>query len=210
MNEEADWSYEEDADSGVRVEWDEVKEAARIGFNIWGGQPELAWARLAWSQLAAAGLTTYQDDLSRHGVLLRFIALAQVYCDFCEMAWQESTELRVSELADLLSLQPFRMGQMVGPEFSPEENEEGPLVVEAIQELIRPFHDEVTEALLEQAGSPTQVFVPLWLSSDGKLSGVPYDDLDGQVVWEAVNHVTEEKLAGFGWVDQGMPWMGSW
>lgn len=52
----------------------------------------MKWGRAAWAHLRNHGLTRYSDDLERHLVLLRFLALGGIYRDFCHAAWGEASE----------------------------------------------------------------------------------------------------------------------
>ena len=97
-NEEPTWSARQERGQRFRVEWDEVK-TSQNRFHIWA-PAGIGRARRAWSQLAAAGLTTaYEDDLSGTGPPPAVIALARFTALLRDGMAGMITDVRVSELA---------------------------------------------------------------------------------------------------------------
>src|SRR3990172_11861772 len=97
------------------VAWEDVDDAAGAAFSIWVEQPELEWARRAWGVLAQAGLTAYSSERGRLRVLVRFVALADIYHQFCHLAWGEYYKPEYGDpdygdWADRLGLTPVRIG----------------------------------------------------------------------------------------------------
>ena len=193
------------AQAEEKVEWQEIEDAARVVFDVWSGKPELGWARLAWEALDRQRLTHHQDELQRNVVLVRLLALVEVYRDFCAVAWDERTETRFDDAAHDLAFSPFRVGQLVGPEFEPEYDlltEE--LVREGIQMLVYDERPRVVQALRKEFAHTDELFVGLILSNTD-LSGKRWEDLDEEVLHEVLNNVSDDKLAAYAWIDQGMP-----
>lgn len=73
----------------MNIDWVDIQEAATNMFNIWVDQPELRWAKDAWLKLESQKLTEYNDDIEKHIVLIRFMALATLYHEFSEYAFDE-------------------------------------------------------------------------------------------------------------------------
>lgn len=107
---ESDWS----PGGTALVAWEDLQDAADLPFSIWVDQPELRWAKQAWNSLERAGLTSYLDERQRHQVLVRFVALADLYHEFCHLAWDEMYEPDYLAWADELNLSRFRIGQLAG------------------------------------------------------------------------------------------------
>lgn len=84
------------AQAAQRVEWEEVARLADDAFDVWSGQPELLWAKQAWKVLAKAGLTAYRNKVEHHPVLFRLLALSGIYSDFCDVAFDETSEIEHS------------------------------------------------------------------------------------------------------------------
>ena len=187
------------------VAWEEIEEAADSAFNIWLGQPEIRWAHLAWAEMGRAGLTSYGTGVERTIVLLRFIALSEVYWDFCACAWQEDPPMGSMELADVVEISAFRMGQLLGPEFLPDpESQEEEIFEYALREALDSSRTNVVQALLKGFGHATWLFISLWLSSNDKYAGVPWDALDPDVIDEVTNH-NPYGAEAYAWVESGMP-----
>lgn len=108
-----------------RVEWEEVARLADDAFDVWSGQPELLWAKQAWEVLAKAGLTAYRNKVEHHHVLFRLLALSGIYSDFCDVAFDETSEI---EYSYFFELDKFVGGQLwarvPGWRFTEEEMED--------------------------------------------------------------------------------------
>ena len=186
-----------------KLTWEEIEPAAKQVFRVWIGQPELKWAKQAWELMGKAGFTSYTNELERHTVAIRFLALAAFYNDFCEVMWEEPTlgEAMLMDVFELLVLEPFQIGQLVGRDAKIES------VFEALWSLVNKARDTVFRALLvgfeDTQENPATLFISLYRSNhtredEGEEEG---DETD----WEIVNEVTDEKLAAFTWLTEGAP-----
>ena len=111
-------------DQVSRLEWPDIKAVAEDAFNVWVDQPELIWAQAAWAALGEAGLTSYRDEFERCLVAMRFVGLASLYRDFCEVAWDLSwvPEDKVAYWAEELGVTPVAAGCLAGQMgFDPRE-----------------------------------------------------------------------------------------
>lgn len=88
------------------LRWPEVKEAAVVAFRIWTDRPEIHWAKEAWRHLQKAGLTQYHDETERRQVAMLLLTLAQIYSDWCDVAFEVRTEPDLPLLVEMLGVQP--------------------------------------------------------------------------------------------------------
>ena len=100
--------------SSAEVNWADVLPVAEEAFAIWTEQRELAWAEKAWAILRSAGLTQFGTRSERGRVICRFLALADLYRDFCRIACEEECESDDADWAVSLDLGPFALGQLLG------------------------------------------------------------------------------------------------
>ncbi len=160
--------------------WDDVEPVARVAFKVWVGQPELRWAKRTWQKLTTAGLATYSNELGYTQAALRFIALACIYNDFWQVSWLEELSMTyVGEWWRMFNLSPFRIGQLVGPEFEQDNDtsdidDDEELVDLAIDGLIDKARSEVTTALVKAYNGPAWLIVSLHHSTESPLSRSPF------------------------------------
>ncbi len=180
-----------------RVTWKDVSDAASSMFRIWSGQPELRWGRAAWKVLGRRGLTEYSDEIERTKVLVRLMSLVTMYQEFCGLAWEEWHEPEYEMWATELGMSPFRIGQLVSPEFQRDTEEETERLVEqALADLVEKARAEVYEALTNGFSGDSMLFVSLWKSNGSDKDVDPYFVL---------NDVTFDKMGAFAWITNGMP-----
>ena len=74
----------------LSLNWAAVDLLAQRVFALWPGQPELTWARESWEAVLKGGLADFANDFERWEVLIRFLALAGIYFDFCHLAWSRA------------------------------------------------------------------------------------------------------------------------
>jgi hypothetical protein len=217
------------------VAWDDLRDSADLAFAIWVDQPELRWARQAWSSLERAGLTSYVNERQRHRVLVRFVALADLYHEFCHLAWDEMYEPGYLEWADELNFSRFRIGQLAGlagVDEWPDDDEavdDDEVATTALVSLVHSARAEIVPALRAGFGGVEGLFVALWRSnrfepeaaSDAADTGLEagregaeeedYDDDEEEIVdepetdEEILNNVTGEKLRAYEWLAAGCP-----
>src|SRR4051812_25557705 len=99
------------------VEWKDVARDAELLFDVWTEGHELYWAMKCWQALVQKGLASYSNQLEYTLVLIRLIALAQMYKDFCDLAFYEYHDSEHNKWADELGLSNFRIAQCVGSDF---------------------------------------------------------------------------------------------
>lgn len=211
--------------------WDDVARDANSMFRVWSDGRELDWAKKSWEALSKRGLTAYSNQIEWTRVMVRLMALAAIYRDFCELAVDEIHEPEYTYWADDLSVTAFRVAQCVGSEFrKDEEVASGDLLESALLELMETARTEVHKVLLTEYGGESLLFVSLWNTveyeraedlepeeTDEDLeNGQDEDDLKlpsqlaADINWRQnassiVNNVTGEKMKAFEWIQQGMP-----
>jgi len=181
-------------------------------FDVWVGQPELAWARKAWVALERNGLTLFSNELERTKVLIRAMTLGTIYREFCDLAHDEAWDSENLIWAEEMGLNSFRVAQLIGndPEFSPDDDAtESSLLDSALHSLIDDERGNICKALCEEFGGESMLFVSLWNSMYHEKS--PDDDPDDDEGFpespeDVLNSdVTGEKLRAFSWISEGMP-----
>lgn len=159
------------------LRWEEVEPVARLAFRVWVGQPELRWAKRAWQKIIAAGLASYSNELDYTRAALRFIALACIYNDFCQAAWDEESVTYVGDWWRMFNLSPFRIGQLVGPEFNPDTDDyaedDGDLIDLAMDNLLQKARSEVADTLIKSYNGAEWLIVSLHHSNEATRSPSP-------------------------------------
>lgn len=180
--------------------WEDVEPVAYAAFRVWVGQPELRWAKRAWQKLSAAGLATYVSEVGYTQAALRFIALACIYHDFGQAAWDEESDTYIGEWWRMFNLSPFRIGQLVGPEFEQDNDtsdidDDEELVDMAIDGLIDKARSEVAAALIKAYNGPAWLIVSLHHSSEPptQLSTWSDPDVEDELDNEPANRQIENK-----------------
>lgn len=210
----------------MKIEWHDIQGAAPDIFNIWVGKPELKWAEDAWTKLDLEGLTSYKNELEKHLILVRFLALGTLYHEFCQFAFDEMASVDYLSWAEALDneelfLSPFRLGQLLGSSFMPEEeicnrSAEQSLLPNFIGSLVEQERTIVVAALINGFESESLLFAHLWLSPrsfdqeddcyyDDEDDEVYYDSYDVETVEDVLAYATFDKMRAFEWVMEGMP-----
>lgn len=186
----------------TRVTWDEVAEAAPGAFAVWCAGPEVAWARSAWDALGHAGLTGYRNGVGRVEVLLRFLALSEVYRDFCACAWEEHTANFLPELATALRLSQVALGQFLGRDF--DAADEGEALAAALAAGIARVRPDVVRALRLHYGSDVCLFLWMWLGNHPDRAGRRWEELSDDELDEVMDDPTPGRCSAYEWITDGM------
>jgi hypothetical protein len=193
-----------------RLDWDGLPlDPARI-FDVWIDGSELAWARHAWSVLAEAGLTDADDEVERITAVVRLLALAAIYRDFCARAFEEGTvgdwrEGLPWELLDQSAgFDRFSLGQLAGRlniTTARRDAHDNDALSEIVADLIEIEWRTVTGRLLHAWGE-SALFAGLVASSQAAV-GFPLgaDELNAALNTD----LTGGKQAAYSWVAEGLP-----
>jgi hypothetical protein len=212
------------------VWWDDVSREAEPIFRMWTDARELEWAKESWEALGKRGLTSYSDEVERTLVFVRLMALAGIYLDFCELAFDEIHDAAYTMWASDLCLSTFRVAQCVGPQFSKDEDaDDNQLLEDALRELMDKARSDIHEVLRSKFGDDSLLFVSLWNTVECERNelGMPVTRNSADVAPESSDQtnrevekgridwredaggilnceITGQKLAAFTWIEQGM------
>ena len=189
------------------------------------------WAKKSWDGLGKRGLTSYSSQIEWTRVMIRLMALAGIYRDSCELAFDEVHEPEYTIWAGELSLSTFRVAQCVGHEFRKEEDaDDAELLESALSPLMETARSEIHKVLLAEFGGESLLFVSPWntvdyggnedpelLENDSEDADVDQEsevqrrqtrsnvDIDWRENADSILHdVTGQKLAAFLWIQEGM------
>ena len=171
-----------------------MEAAAQDAFRVWVGEPDLQWARDAWQRLCSHGYADYQDEAERIRILIRFLALAGFYYDFCAVAFDESNSPLYATWQSFLGVEKALEAVQVDQEESVELEEELPE-----SKLLRRIESErkdLVSLLTECYGNESLLFASLWRSSKPVDEETESDD-------EILNDWSSSKQAAFGWLVEG-------
>jgi len=193
---------------GWKLEWSEVASVAKEVMVVWFIGSELEWAERAWGMLADAGLTRYANDIERTRVLMRFIALAMIYRDFCQLGREEDwdADTLIGEVIYGLELSRIRIGQVIGPEWDADTLEEtdDDLTNSAILELTDSERAVIATVLVKGFGSEVALADALCRTS--RIDAAP--DEEDEHEKRALKGLNDEEFTTaariYEWVDQGM------
>lgn len=181
------------------VAWEEVQPLAKGIFRVWTYGSELRWAEQTWKHLAALGLTGYSTPLERAMVEIRLMALGSIYLDWCAVVHDERIDDDPREWFEMSNISDVQLGQLIGPSVDPDDGDD---LEEALNLLISQERPGVVSALRKMQAGDSGLFVSLWWSS---ISDPTDGDDDDELAerWEVLNDPSDEKLAGYGWIDGG-------
>ena len=117
---------------------------------MWTHRRELDWAREAWQRLTDAGLTGYTTERERCAVGMRFLALAQIYLDWCIRADDFREDDQLESWAYELGIGTFHLGQLVGDDEEFDTQDEGELRSSALSHLTAWARPEVVDGPAQQ------------------------------------------------------------
>ena len=173
--------------------WENVLPAAEVAFSIWVGKPEIRWAKTAWRHIMKVGLANYASELEYCKVCLRFLALADIYYDWCSMVWGEDhPDDNILYASECFEMRSFRLGQLIGPDelleedITPEE-----FVKFATRSLVGTTRREVVQAILQGYGGTMGLLVSLYNSTKSKND----DNTDAESMSDTFYH----------WIKEGCP-----
>lgn len=198
-----------------KIDWEFVEPWFQT-FTVTVNRLEMRWYRRAWQLLEDAGMTAFHDEIEKQWVLLRAVTIGLMYLGFWRAAWDEPFDADAAvfycpcfsgeawgaeESADeFFCLDPLRLGNLLPPGFMPTECESYQLLTCAILTLVQECRQPVFDALVNGFRGESRLFFSLWFSSDVEID---LDDLE--IPGESMlNEVTDEKLAGFAYVTEGM------
>jgi hypothetical protein len=189
-------------DDKFPLDWKSVEPAAVLGFDIWTGHPELAWAKTAFGYLPGHGLSPDNAPFNDHIAIFRFLVLIGIYHDFCEAAWDQTSWISYSEWCEPFhGIDRFVIGQLFSqlPGWDADEDVD---FSDAMDRLVEAERDTVVKALCKGFGGVSGLYASLWRS-------VPPSGDDGESDdYECFDPNDVGKLKAYEWVSQGCPRLG--
>ena len=181
-----------------KLRWADVFPAAEVAFNIWVGHPEIEWAKTAWRHIMKAGLANYTNELEYFKGCLRFLALADIYYDWCSIAWDEDhSDEAILDASEYFEMHPYRLGQLIGPkELIEKRITRKEFVKSAIRALVGTARMEVVEAILGGFGGTKGLLMSLYNSSSSKRDHMITE------AWE-LDYVELGLDNAFSWIEAG-------
>lgn len=184
-----------------KLTWDEVEDVSQEAFNIENDWSGLAWGKLAWENLTRVEATVYITGMDRAQLGIRFLALADIYRDFCSIVWQKRYDSDYYEWAEALEISQLRVGQLVGLNPEIDDSSDTLALYDAVQHLAKEARRDVVHDLSIAFRGERELFISLLYSikdGNGNESGCcpAVEDLDDLV---------GAKLTAFKWFKQGCP-----
>lgn len=166
---------------------------------MWVSGSELEWAKCAWASLAKHDLTAFDGEVERTMVLLRLLTLAVLYREWCWLARDEPLPGGdiVGMATEDAEICPFRVAQLVGPEFgvSAPDSDQAQLLAEALSELTTQERPTLCRILIKCFGSAAALHQALDATTNTDCEDDP--DECPQVELGASRAI--------GWILEGMP-----
>lgn len=183
-----------------KLTWDDVEEVAEEAFDLGPEQAGLAWAKLAWETLSRTEATSYKTDRDRTQIALRFLALADLYRDFCCLMWQQCCRTAHYEWAMELEVSAFRMGQFVGLNPSLDDDDDDFAFSYAVEHLTNEARGDVVHALLYCFRGEQKLFLSLLGETADHRENSHKDDVEN-----FASALVGPELSAFEWLRQGCP-----
>ena len=70
-----------------KISWNDISQFQSSLFNVFLKYEKDIWPQKAWSAMAKAGLNEYVTFMDKQRVLLRFMTIATLYNEFCDLAF---------------------------------------------------------------------------------------------------------------------------
>lgn len=184
---------------GETISWEEVEPAAKKMLNVWIDGGEVEWAKECWAHFEAAGLTDASTVIEGTRSVLRLVALADIYREFCAIAWDaDYDDAPISDLAEHFALPPIALGWLAseaGAEVPDDALEDCDLEEPALKAITSELRDGIHLCLCNAYGGPNQLY------SRMSRTNHPMADEDDEDEFE----VTPENAKALQFVSDGFP-----
>ncbi len=194
--------------------WSEVAGAAEEAFAGFR-QPGLEkgasdWAYQAWDTLIQAGLATFSTETERCQVIIRFLALAGFYLEFCKVAWKENVKANYYSWVEALGFIHYYAIHHYAEELVSSDSDwesfkddDYQLDDSVFQKLADSVRQEVLSALLDGFGNISMLFTSLWRSNTPEIGEDDEPDDFYETDDEILNYnLTQQKVTALNWLNQ--------
>ena len=178
-----------------KVEWAEVAALAQKIFSVGPGPAGQKWAEAAWDMVLRGGLADYANGFERGEACIRFLALGEIYLDFCRQAWQAEKDFHYLAWGKEIGLDLLQIIMMIGPEerLDPVDQEEE-LFSLGLKYLMDESRGELISLLKKESGGSKPLFLSLWkLNHPDQVRSVP----------EIFRGLTPSEHKALSWLEQG-------
>ena len=160
-----------------QLTWPDISDAASAMFNIMGNNKEVAFAQNVWQKLSELNLTSYSNNLELIKLKILFLALGDLYKDFCKVAFEKQTKFAYNDLLKKMNIDEFTLGRFYQSSIKPKENKlpDDFNSSKALEELTKYFRKDIFQLLLKALGSSNMLFISLWCTTNPDLD---QDNLD--------------------------------
>ncbi len=176
------------------VKWNELKDAADRILSIFLSGEETKFAHKAWNYIIKAGLAEYSSPDEDVIVKMRFIALVDVYLDYCRIAHEEDHDSEYYDWIDHLDLEADRIPPVYESLFPNSEADKDLDVSDKIRVLSDYFRKEIVNCLIKGFGSESILFLAFWKSTHTRNK-----EKDSEIL----NSLSLDKLQVYEWIDNG-------
>jgi hypothetical protein len=97
----------------MNLSFQEVREIFSSN-QVWSGNKEVNFYRLAWDALNKGGLTVYSNIIERNMVTVRAYTLIMLYCEFCDLAFNEIFPYEFADWEEIAGISSFEIGLIIG------------------------------------------------------------------------------------------------
>lgn len=176
--------------------WNKLKNSADTMFSIFISGEETKFAHKAWDIIVKSGLANFTNELEEGIVKLRFIALADIYLDYCKVAHEEDNESDYYGWEDNLNIGKLVLEEIYQTILTPEERENiDPDIPNMMQQLSYHYRNDVYDCLVKGYGSDDILFLNLWRST--------HKDARKETDSDILNDLTFEKMGVSQWLSGG-------
>jgi len=184
------------------LNWDNLAPAVDKAFAVWTGRCEQEWAKRVWDKAVERGLADYSTDLERHRVIVRFVTLAAIYHDFCELAWEEVASHEYAYWTEDLGISAFHLGQLIGQDTEWNKPDLDEILTDrAFRFLANREREQVYEILIDCFGDVNKLYDALLRTTDPDAE--EYEDAEGNGYTEVNTPNNEEPV--YHWLQDRCP-----
>lgn len=191
----------------TELKWEDVEKICLPHWSVWNTSGKVRWAREAWQLIAQEGLTRYINEPERVQVIIRLLALAGIYADFYELAFEDGFAPNAADWATEFGISFVILNQLITNEKATNLNDpddERDWLANTLQELANNARKEIVSTLFLAFGGCSGLFISLWKSRRMHSAGDENfaDESDDEIVNGNLTY-PYHKMSVFQWVDEG-------
>lgn len=194
------------------ISFDEVENACQKIFGgVWLTNRGIEFARKCWEIFNEYEITSYKNEIGRSIILIRLIALGEIYREFNGIAFDEYIEPDYDEWTDVLEISKFRIGQIIGNNSDYSDDEEYADYINAIAYLSDQNRNTVYDILIKGFKNKDHLFYELYKTGlpDEEINENDEEEVDDSYktpdIQDVLNDtdITSGKFEAYSWVSDG-------